>query len=88
MRHEGSYFTNIMASRSHTLYIGVTGNLRKRVLHKWKEHEDLTAKYNCDRLVWFESHQHNASQSLPRGTLDESMGTPSSWNLRTVARQS
>jgi putative endonuclease len=29
--HEGSYFTYIMASRSHTLYIGVTGELLKRV---------------------------------------------------------
>jgi putative endonuclease len=56
--HEGSYFTDIMASRSHTLYIGVTGDLRKRVFdHKWKEHEGFTAKHNCDRLVWFESYQ-------------------------------
>jgi putative endonuclease len=36
--HERSYFTYMMASRSHTLYIGVTGDLRKRVFqHKWKE---------------------------------------------------
>ncbi|MGB6727766.1 MAG: GIY-YIG nuclease family protein [Terracidiphilus sp.] len=56
--HEGSYFTYIVASRSRTLYIGVTGNLLKRVFdHKWKEHEGFTATYNCDRLVWFESHQ-------------------------------
>ena len=56
--HDGSYFTYIMASRSHTLYIGVTGNLLKRVFqHKWKEHEGFTAKYNCDRLVWFEAQQ-------------------------------
>jgi hypothetical protein len=34
--HEGSYFTFVMASRSHTLYVGVTGNLRKRVF----EHKD------------------------------------------------
>ena len=53
--HEHSYFTYIMASRSHTLYIGVTSDLLKRVFqHKWKEHEGFTAKYNCDRLVWFE----------------------------------
>jgi len=56
--HERSYFTYIMASRSHTLYIGVTGNLQKRVFqHKWKEHEGFTARYNCDRLVWFERYQ-------------------------------
>ena len=56
--HEGSYFTYIVASRSRTLYIGVTGNLIKRVFeHKWKEHEGFTASYNCDRLVWFERHQ-------------------------------
>jgi len=56
--HEGSYFTYIVASRSHTLYIGVTGDLRKRIFeHKWKEHDGFAAKYNCDRLVWFESHQ-------------------------------
>jgi putative endonuclease len=40
------------------LYIGVTGDLRKRVFeHKWKEHDGFSAKYNCDRLVWFESYQ-------------------------------
>jgi putative endonuclease len=56
--HEGSYFTYIMASRSRTLYVGVTGNLQKRVFeHKWKEHDGFTARYNCDRLVWFERHQ-------------------------------
>jgi len=58
---EHSYFTYIMASRSHTLYIGVTSDLHKRVFqHKWKEHEGFTAKYNCDRLVWFEGHQEIA----------------------------
>jgi predicted GIY-YIG superfamily endonuclease len=49
---EYSYFTYIMASRSHTLYIGVTSGLHRRVFqHKWKEPEGFTAKYNCDRLV-------------------------------------
>jgi len=56
--HEGSYFTYVMASRSRTLYVGVTGNLQKRVFeHKWKEHDGFTARYNCDRLVWFERYQ-------------------------------
>lgn len=48
----------MMASRSRTLYIGMTGDLNKRVFqHKWREHDGFTAQYNCDRLVWFEGHQ-------------------------------
>lgn len=55
---EHFYCTYIIASRSHTLYIGVTGNLHKRVFqHKWREHDGFTQRYNCDRLVWFESFQ-------------------------------
>ena len=57
--HKGSYFTYMMASRSRTLYIGVTGDLLKRVFeHKWQEHAGFTTHYNCDRLVWFERHQY------------------------------
>jgi putative endonuclease len=53
--HEGCYFTYIVASRSLTLYIGITGDLRKRVFeHKRKLHEGFSATYNCNRLVWFE----------------------------------
>ena len=53
-----AYFAYIVASRSHTLYIGVTGDLQRRVFeHKWKEHDGFTERYNCDRLVWFERYQ-------------------------------
>ena len=52
---EKVYCTYIVASRSHTLYIGVTGDLLKRVFqHKQKTYEGFSAKYNCNRLVWFE----------------------------------
>ena len=41
---------------------GVTGDIRKRVFqHKWKEYDGFSAKYNCDRLVWFESYQDIAN---------------------------
>jgi len=54
--HEGNYFTYIVASRSLTLYIGITRDLEKRVFeHKRRLHEGFTATYHCDRLVWFES---------------------------------
>ena len=56
--HEGGYCTYIMASRSHTLYVGVTGDLLRRVFqHKWREHDGFTQRYNCDRLIWFERYQ-------------------------------
>ena len=56
------YSTYIVASRSRTLYIGVTGDLRRRVFqHKWKEYEGFSAKYNCDRLLWFENYQNIAA---------------------------
>jgi putative endonuclease len=51
----GGYFTYIVASRSRTLYIGVTSNLVHRIhQHKYQLHEGFSAKYNCHRLVWFE----------------------------------
>jgi putative endonuclease len=59
--HEHSYFTYIVASRSHTLYIGVTSDLKKRMFqHKWGEYEGFTERYKCDRLVWFEHYQEVA----------------------------
>src|SRR5258708_35219857 len=61
-----AYFTDIMSSRSRTLYVGVTGNLRKRVFeHKWREHDGFTERYNCDRLVWFERYQ-DAAKAIAR----------------------
>jgi putative endonuclease len=47
----------IMASRRNgTLYIGVTSDLVARVWqHKTKAVPGFTAKYGCDRLVYFEA---------------------------------
>jgi putative endonuclease len=54
-----SYYTYIVASRSRTLYIGVTSNLEQRTWqHKNKVHEGFTAAYNCNRLVWFEQYSN------------------------------
>jgi putative endonuclease len=53
---ERVYYAYIVASRSRTLYTGMTGDLWTRVYqHKQKLHPDsFAATYNCDRLVWFE----------------------------------
>ena len=58
-----TYFVYIMASRSSTLYIGVTSNLQRRVAqHKNLAFDGFTAQYNIDRLVYFERFNciHNA----------------------------
>jgi putative endonuclease len=50
-----AYFTYIVASKSRTLYIGITSDLRHCIFeHKTKAHEGFTSRYNCNRLVWFE----------------------------------
>ena len=42
--HEGDYYVYMVASRSRTLYIGVTGNLHKRVLeHKRKTYAGFSS---------------------------------------------
>jgi putative endonuclease len=52
---ERCYFAYIVASRSRTLYIGITNNPHTRVFqHKFKFREGFSATYNCHRLVWFE----------------------------------
>jgi len=50
------YYIYIMANRSRTLYTGVTNDLERRAYeHKKKLVPGFTAKYNIDRLVYFET---------------------------------
>ncbi|MFO1316852.1 MAG: GIY-YIG nuclease family protein [Burkholderiales bacterium] len=49
------YFVYILASRSRTLYIGVTADIERRVLqHKRREGSEFTSKYRVHRLVHVE----------------------------------
>jgi putative endonuclease len=44
-----------MASKTGTLYIGVTSDLEKRIWeHKNDVHEGFTKKYRCHILIYFE----------------------------------
>ena len=52
-----SYSVYIMGSLSGTLYIGVSGNLHKRVFqHKFHQLEGFTVRYDVDRLLYWESY--------------------------------
>jgi putative endonuclease len=50
-----NYYVYILSSRSGTLYVGVTSNIRKTV-HQHKSHlvPGFTDKYDVDRLLYFE----------------------------------
>jgi predicted GIY-YIG superfamily endonuclease len=51
------YCVYIMGSLTGTLYIGVSGNLHKRVFqHKFHHYEGFTARYEVVRLLYFESY--------------------------------
>ena len=57
MRAPRYYCAYIMGSLSGTLYIGVTGNLHKRVFqHKFHHHEGFSQRYEVTRLLYFESY--------------------------------
>jgi putative endonuclease len=50
-----TFYVYITASRSKTLYIGVTSNIEQRISkHREKKHKGFSATYNCNRLVWLE----------------------------------
>ncbi len=52
------FYIYILTNRSNTLYIGVTNNLQKRLWeHKHKLVKGFTAKYNLDRLIYFEEYR-------------------------------
>lgn len=51
------FYVYILSSRSRSLYIGMTSDLVTRVYdHKTKTYGGHTAKYNIDRLVYFEEY--------------------------------
>ncbi|MBU8892188.1 MAG: GIY-YIG nuclease family protein [Bacteroidales bacterium] len=50
------YYLYIITNHTNTvLYLGVTNNLRRRIIeHKEGRNEGFSKKYNCTKLVWFE----------------------------------
>jgi len=60
------YCVYILSSKTKVLYIGVTGNLSRRIYeHKNKLIDGFTKKYNCTNLVYFEQTE-NVMSALER----------------------
>ena len=48
----------ILVGRTGTLYTGVTNDLYRRIQeHRTKVHPGFTAKYDCQRLAYYERHE-------------------------------
>jgi putative endonuclease len=55
------FWVYVMASRTGTLYTGVTGDLNDRVAqHKSGDIEGFTKKCKCDRLIYYEEYDEAA----------------------------
>jgi len=58
MPREYNFWVYVMASNSGTLYTGVTNDIERRVReHKNKRADGFTAKYDCNRLVYYQWFQ-------------------------------
>jgi len=51
-----TYFVYIATNRSRTLYTGVTNNLQRRHSEHVSARSNFTAKYNLDRIVYYETY--------------------------------
>ena len=59
---EYHFWVYILSSKSRSLYIGMTNSLRHRIaIHREHRPGTHTAKYNIDRLVYFEYFQFVAN---------------------------
>src|SRR5271156_6553080 len=59
MSHEKRYCVYILASKSRTLYVGMTGFLAARILqHKAEEGASFARRYNINRLIYYESFRY------------------------------
>ncbi len=66
MNRQHNYYIYIMASKTGTLYIGVTNDMRRRVHeHKSNIIKGFTQKYSCHKLVYFEQY-NDVNQAISR----------------------
>jgi putative endonuclease len=62
-----TYWVYIMTNRSGTLYIGMSGDLSRRVYeHRHHLIEGFTARYRLDRLVYASHSRRCVMRSLAR----------------------
>ncbi|WP_062208879.1 GIY-YIG nuclease family protein [Aureimonas sp. AU12] len=73
----------IMANQKHgTLYVGVTGDLARRVFeHRTDLTPGFASRYRCRRLVWYEEHFDIRDAIAREKTLKR---WPRSWKVSLI----
>ena len=79
----GGYVYIMASGRMGTIYIGSSSDLIGRVFeHKNKVYpKSFTAKYNCDKLVYFEYHERLDDMVLRERRLKE---WPRNWKIKLI----
>ena len=79
------FFIYIVANkRNGTLYTGHTDDLGQRILeHKDKAGAGFSAKYGCDRLVWFKTHETRDGAFRRERQIKE---WQRAWKIRRIVR--
>jgi putative endonuclease len=78
-----SFYTYIVANRRNgTIYIGITDDIGRRASeHKERTLPGFSAKYGCDKLVWYETHDTRESAFIRERQLKE---WRRSWKLMLI----
>lgn len=86
MRNIKEYYVYILASKKNgTLYAGMTGNLGKRtVRHKAKNANQFAAKYDVDKLVYYEKYK-NLEDAVKREKQVKKWRRE--WKLKLIEKQ-
>ena len=76
------YVYLLASSRNGTLYTGSTDDIRRRVWeHREKIRAGFTAKYQVDRLVWYEAHNTREEVRLRENRIKK---WNRAWKLRLI----
>ncbi|MEO0879219.1 MAG: GIY-YIG nuclease family protein [Pseudomonadota bacterium] len=78
-----AFYVYILASsRNGTLYTGSTDDIRRRVWeHREKIRAGFTAKYQVDKLVWYEAHNSREEARLRENRIKK---WNRAWKLRLI----
>ena len=79
-----SWYVYMMSNKPNgVIYIGVTNNIDERVKeHKLKKYPDsFNAKYNCDKLIYFEEYDNEKNASSREKQLKK---WKRDWNLKLI----